>query len=312
VANYTFSQLEQLWTSQGGSTVLAPLMAGVALVESSGNPAAYNQSGASGLWQIEVPLHDSIIPGGAANVFNPQANAKAAVTLSGNTVAGIKSNWLDFEPTGAAVAIAQKNGADLAGIAIPPGEQQAEPYGTPAPGSTSTNPLDAVSGTISEMSTLLGDSAKALDWFFHFFKPGQGWRILFGAGAVMAGYGGVRAWMSAADADDATSALPLAVLLFGLAFLSAFMTLRQWPTSGGRPVLPTAYAVDIIEGKPPQAGAPPGSDAAAIEAGLGALIALWGASKIASGLGGLSGLLGNLGSIFKSGAEDAAEAGAGE
>jgi hypothetical protein len=309
MTQYTFAQVEDLWTGAGGSAIFAPLMAAVAEVESGLNSDNYNASGASGLWQIEVPLHDSIIPGGAANVFNPQANAQAAVTLSGNTIKGIYDNWLQFEPAGKAVGIATANG-----YTGPGAEPALNPNGTSvdSPASTSTNPLDAVSGTVSEMSTLLGDSAKALDWFFHFFKPGQGWRILLGAGAGLSAWGGVRAWMAAADSDDGSSALPLAVLLFGAAFLCGFMTLRQWPDPGGKPILPTAYAVDIVTGKPPSAGAPPGSDAAAIEAGLGALIALWGASKIASGLGGLSGLLGNLGSIFKAGAEDAAEAGAGE
>jgi hypothetical protein len=113
MANYTFAQLEQLWISAGGSTALAPLMAGVAIVESSGNPDAYNASGASGLWQIEIPLHSNLVPGGAANVFNPADNAKAAVALSGNTMAGITANWLAFEPTGAAQAIANANGATL-------------------------------------------------------------------------------------------------------------------------------------------------------------------------------------------------------
>jgi hypothetical protein len=307
VANYTFAQLEQLWLQAGGSKALAPLMAGVAIVESGGNPQAYNASGASGLWQIEVPLHDSLIPGGAANVFNAQDNAKAAVTLSGNTLAGVSSNWLAFEPKGAAAAIAQKNGGTV------PASTSTEPVvENPGGGTPSANPLDGVSGTISEMSTLLGDAAKTLDWFFHFFKPGQGWRIAFGGGAVISAYAGVKSWQSASSSDDVTSALPLAVLLFGLAFLSAFMTLRQWPTVGGKPVLPAAYAVDIVQGTPPAAGAAPGSDQDAIEAGLAAVIALWGASKIASGLGGLGGLLGGLGNLLKTGAEDAGEAGAGE
>jgi hypothetical protein len=287
-------------------------MAGVGMVESSGNSDAYNPSGASGIWQIEVPLHDSIIPGGAANVFDPEANAKAAVTLSGNTLAGIKANWLDFEPAGAAADIVKDVGGTLPpGLSVTSGPET--PTGTGNGTTTGTSsPLQAVGGTISEMSTLLGDAAKALDWFFHFFKPGQGWRILLGAGAGLSAWGGVRAWMAAADSDDGSSALPLAVLLFGVAFLCGFMTLRQWPDPGGKPILPTAYAVDIVTGKPPSAGAPPGSDADAIEAGLGALLALWGASKIASGLSGLGGLLGGLGGFLAGVAGGAADAGEGE
>ena len=106
MTTYTFAQLEGLWIQAGGSKALAPLMAGVAEVESGGNPQAYNPSGASGLWQIEIPVNESYVPGGAANVFNALDNAKAAVALSGNTLAGITANWLDFEPPGAAEAIA--------------------------------------------------------------------------------------------------------------------------------------------------------------------------------------------------------------
>lgn len=301
MTQYTFSQVEQLWTSQGGSALFAPLMAAVAEVESSLNSDAYNASGASGLWQIEVPLHDSIIPGGASNVFSPQANARAAVILSGNTLTGIVDNWLQFEPAGKALGIAKQNGytgPSPEEIASVPGISSGLPG---AVKSTDSGPLAGVSGTLSTMGTLLGDTAKALDWFFHFFKPGQGWRILFGVGAGAAGYGGIRSWQSAGQADDATSALPLAVLLFGIAFLCAFMTLRQWPAPGGKPVMPAAYAVDIVEGHAPAAGAAPSSDADAIEAGLGALIALWGASKVAQGLGGLGGLLAGLGTILGSG-----------
>lgn len=97
--------------------------------------------------------------------------------------------------------------------------------------------------------------------------------------------------MSATQSDDATAALPLAVLLFALSALSAFMTLRQWPQPGGKPITPGAYAVDIIEGKPPAAGAAPVSDEHAIEVGLVAILALWGASKAAQGLSGISGII---------------------
>jgi Lysozyme like domain len=110
VTTYSYAQLQQLWISAGGSRVLAPLAAGIAIVESGGNPLAHNPSGASGLWQIEVPLHDSAIPGGAANVFNAQANARAAVAVASNSLAGLTSNWLAFEPPGAAQAIVSRNG----------------------------------------------------------------------------------------------------------------------------------------------------------------------------------------------------------
>ena len=304
MATLTFAQLEQLWTSQGGSSVFAPLMAAVAEVESGGRTDATNPSGATGLWQIEWPLYKGLVAGATSQTAleNPQVNAQAAVKLSGNSMTGIYDNWLKFEPAGAAIAIADKNG--YTGPAAP-GALQPLPG---AAGSTATGPLADVTGAISQAGTLLGDAAKALDWFFHFFKPGQGWRIAFGGLAVLGAYGGVRSWQSASQSDEPGSALPLAVLLFGLAALAGFMTMRQWPQPGGKPIQPGAYAVDILEGKPPQAGAAPSSDAPAIEVGLAAILALWGASKAAQGLSGLGGLLAGLGALLGRGAA----AGAGE
>jgi hypothetical protein len=72
LATYDYAQLEQLWTGAGGPRALAPLMAAIALAESSGNSQARNPSGASGLWQI---LGDPF-PG---DPFDPQTNAKMAV-----------------------------------------------------------------------------------------------------------------------------------------------------------------------------------------------------------------------------------------
>jgi hypothetical protein len=59
-------------------------MAAIALAESSGNSDAessYNDNGskAQGLWQIEMPLNASYVPGG--NAFNPAANAVGAVRI---------------------------------------------------------------------------------------------------------------------------------------------------------------------------------------------------------------------------------------
>lgn len=75
---YTYAQLEGLWINAGGSKALAPVMAAIAEAESSGCSAAYNPSGASGLWQVE-PSNAQYVPGGYGNIFNPADNAKAAV-----------------------------------------------------------------------------------------------------------------------------------------------------------------------------------------------------------------------------------------
>lgn len=305
MTDYTFSQLEDLWTGAGGSKTFAVLMAAVGEVESGGRSDATNPSGATGIWQIEWPLHRGIVPGATSQqaLFDPQTNAAAAVALAGNSMTGIYNNWIRWEtPPGAAAALAKQHGYSgpaVPGVIASGGDTAAGPTGAAATGGAAgSSPIGDVTSAVSAAGTLLGDLAKAMDWLFHFFKPGQGWRLAFGAGAILAAYGGVRSWQSAAQSEDPGSAMPLAVLLFALASLSAFMTLRQWPTAGGKPITPGAYVVDTLEGKPPQPGAPPASDADAIEIGLGAILALWGASKAAQGLSGLGGLLGGLAALL--------------
>ena len=99
MTTYTFSQLEQLWEQAGGSPALASYAAATAIIESGGNPAAINAgSGAAGLMQL-IPSNQHLIPGGSANVYNALDNMKGAVALSGNTLAGLISNWTDWETT---------------------------------------------------------------------------------------------------------------------------------------------------------------------------------------------------------------------
>ena len=72
---YSFDQLTTLWTGAGGPAPVAPLMAAIALAESSGDPGAENpSSGACGLWQIH-PAE----PG----CKDPQQNAQMAVRKYG-------------------------------------------------------------------------------------------------------------------------------------------------------------------------------------------------------------------------------------
>ena len=105
---YTYAQLEGIWINNGGNKAMAPLMAAVAEVESGGCSTAYNASGATGLWQIEWPLHEGIVPGATSRnaLFNPNTNAKAAIRLSGNVNSvqpgsPVYDNWLEDEPPGA-------------------------------------------------------------------------------------------------------------------------------------------------------------------------------------------------------------------
>ena len=163
MADLTFSQLEQLWIGAGGLKSLAPLMAPIALAESSGNPNAINpddndgKQSSFGLWQISNGTHSPP----AANWANPQENASLAV-------AKWKSQGLDAWGTyvsGAYEKYLAANGVSGNGI---PSNYVQQPLGS----SSSSGPLADVTSAGSQAGTLLGDSAKALDWFFHFFKPG--------------------------------------------------------------------------------------------------------------------------------------------
>lgn len=98
---FTFSQIEQLWTQNGGPAGWAPLMAGIAIAESGGNAGILNNTPATGdysvgLWQINY--YGSLLSGRTAEYGNPQtlandpnAQAKAAISLFGGG-AGL-SNW---------------------------------------------------------------------------------------------------------------------------------------------------------------------------------------------------------------------------
>lgn len=77
----SYAELEALWIKAGGSKAMAPLMAAIALAESSGYPTAYNPTDNSGkqtswgLWQISNGTHSAPGP----NPFNPLSNARMAV-----------------------------------------------------------------------------------------------------------------------------------------------------------------------------------------------------------------------------------------
>lgn len=69
-------------------------MAAIALLESGGNPNATNPSGATGLWQVEFPLHNQDVPGitTAQQALDPNNNAKLAISILGGG-GGLCSGW---------------------------------------------------------------------------------------------------------------------------------------------------------------------------------------------------------------------------
>jgi hypothetical protein len=78
---YGMGNLEALWKRAGGAASAANIAAAVAMAESGGNPRASNRNRNGtidrGLWQINS-VH------GAKSTFDPVANARAAVSISGN------------------------------------------------------------------------------------------------------------------------------------------------------------------------------------------------------------------------------------
>ena len=263
MAVYTFAQLEELWIQAGGSRALAPLMAGVAEVESGGNPNAYNASGASGLWQIEIPLHSGLVPGGGANVFNPADNAKAAVTLSGNTIAGIRANWLAFEPAGAAEAIAKQHGGTTPSSAGAPAAATSPSATSSASAAqlTSFTPGDlidpfqgiqaavqAAAGSITSLisgpadiatsvtrlakdfNTLVGLFNAILADIEWLFVPSHWVRIfcgLFGVGALIPG---VWALMKTGSGQQGDITMAIGILLVTVAGVLLFLAFHNLPT----------------------------------------------------------------------------------
>lgn len=86
---YSYSELEQLWTSNGGNPASAPMAAAIAMGESSGNPTVVNSIGATGLWQVLPRAHPQW---STQQLQNPNTNAQAAIAISNNG-----SNWNAWE-----------------------------------------------------------------------------------------------------------------------------------------------------------------------------------------------------------------------
>jgi Transglycosylase SLT domain len=155
MANYSFAQLEQLWTANGGSAEWAPTMAAVALAESSGDPNAANPSGATGLWQVLSSAQSAAFNAQhpSSTMTNVNANAKAAIALLGNG-SGI-SNW--GQGTGDAVGTyVQQNGnkpltaAEAQGFSAPGGNAQTAAAAAPVQTDAAvTSSADIIQGTPS-------------------------------------------------------------------------------------------------------------------------------------------------------------------
>lgn len=280
MANYTYDQLEQLWTQAGGSPNVEQTMAAIAEAESSGDPNAvnYNTNGSvdRGLWQVNSSNDNS------SAMFQPLPNAQEAVAIERSQGLGA---WVTFN-SGAYQKYMQGGGSVTA--------QTPEATATTT-ASTTLDPANA----LNEMGALFHGIAQGLNWAFWVFSPGQGWRFLFGVGGVASGIGAAKLYMSPNVSQEKSAAFPLAILLTGTSFLFLYMTLRAWPENGtGQAIRPTAYAWMIATGQKPPAGPSPADNTALIQGGLEAIASIWVVNKIAGGIGNLAGAAGILGGIW--------------
>lgn len=100
---YNYAQLESIWVQAGGNAQYQAMAAAIAMAESGGNSAAYdddtNGSVDRGLWQINS-VH------GSQSTFDVMGNARAAVAISNNGTNW--SPWVTYQ-TGAYQRFLQGN-----------------------------------------------------------------------------------------------------------------------------------------------------------------------------------------------------------
>jgi hypothetical protein len=138
-SEYSFSQLETLWTNAGGDPSVAPQMAAIAIAESSGNPtASHTDSDGTtdyGLWQINS-VHGF---NSAGLTSNPAYNAQAAVAVYNSQGFGA---WSTYGNSNYETALSQNGFAALGNVS-----GGASTMNTPvAPATPLTNVLTGVFG----------------------------------------------------------------------------------------------------------------------------------------------------------------------
>lgn len=92
-----FQQLEALWIQQNpGQAAYAPIMAAIAMAESSGNPSNVNWSdplGSYGLWQVNHYWNPQF---SLSSLYDPNYNATAAGQILGSQGLGAWSTWKSY------------------------------------------------------------------------------------------------------------------------------------------------------------------------------------------------------------------------
>lgn len=280
MADYTYSQLEGLWIQAGGSRSLAPLMAAIALAESSGNPAATNPTDNGGrqtswgLWQISDGTHSQPVAG----ILDPLTNAKAAVAKYNSQGLGAWGTYTSGAyrqyyqggvaasqlPQGGAAAGSQD--AALTGWHIP------GPLGIPGEIASAIAGLWSNAGTLSDTASALTQIARGFTVLLHAFEwlfvPSHWVRVFCFGGGLLFLLPGLYALMKAGGGGSGDVTLALGILLItisGILFFIAFHNLPQ--DVDNLTALLTWITASIQQGKPAASGATTTADIAAAPEG---------------------------------------------
>lgn len=200
---YSFAQLEGLWIQAGGGKALAPLMAAIALAESSGNSDALNPSDNNGtqtsvgLWQVSTGTHQ--YPPAWAT---PEGNAQEAVAKYQSQGLGAWGTYTSgayrqFLPSGTVLP-------SWIGSGLGPGPPPSSGGGLGGFVTSVITDLSipgligsiggvlksgsAIAQAIAAVAAPLVKIAEAIDWFFH---PAHWIRLLAGVAGGVLVLGGV-------------------------------------------------------------------------------------------------------------------------
>lgn len=242
MADYTYGQLEDLWIKAGGSKALAPLMAAIALAESSGNPDAQNPSGATGLWQILGAVN----PADQDQLTNPQVNAKEAVLK-------YKTQGLNAWTTYTSGAYQQFYQGSTPASSLPQGGtgvQQATLDSSITPGDLQwlegpQGIMQAISGLFSGLGTgaisdtegigkaltliasEFGNLIAAFEWWFVPSHIVRAWAFLIGLVLFLFGVPGL---MKAGGGNEGDAGLAISIMFITLAGVAWFIAFHNLPT----------------------------------------------------------------------------------
>lgn len=144
---YSYGDLKNIWTRNGGDPKAAGMAAAIALGESGGNPNAVNRNTNGsidrGLWQINS-IH------GDKSTFDVDGNAKSAIAISSNG-----TNWKPWTvfTSQAYLKYLNKDDTYIVGNSV---------VDVPTP---SNNPLDVLGQLVGNVGTNLSQIVKAGQWF---------------------------------------------------------------------------------------------------------------------------------------------------